>query len=148
MERLIRSAGTESAGTEPAGTEPAGGPPGGTGTVVMLNLLRYREVADYSATPELDPGTPCSGREAYGRYSEAVLPLLAALGGGIEMFGPCHATLIGPEDEEWDDIVLARYPGVAAFVGMVTSPEYRAIAGHRTAALADSRLVPTGAIRP
>ena len=133
MERLVRSAGT---------------PPGTTAPVVMLNLLRHREVADYSATPELDPGTPCSGREAYGRYSEAVLPLLAGLGGGIEMFGPCHGTLIGPEHEERHDIVLARYTSVAAFVGMVTSPEYGAIAGHRLAALADSRLVPTGAARP
>jgi uncharacterized protein (DUF1330 family) len=115
---------------------------------VMLNLLRYRDTADYSAVPELDPGRPVTGREAYAAYSEAVLPILAGLGGGIEMFGACHGTLIGPDGDEWDDIVLVRYPSTQAFVGMVTSEEYRAIQGHRTAALADSRLVRTGAARP
>lgn len=117
------------------------------GSPVMLNLLRYRETADYSPFPELDPGRAVSGREAYNRYSEGVLPLLAGLGGGIEMFGGCHGTLIGPDGEEWDDIVLVRYPSTDAFVQMVGSPEYRAIQGHRSAALADSRLVRTSATR-
>lgn len=31
------------------------------GPVVMLNLLRFRAVADYSATPELAPAAPISG---------------------------------------------------------------------------------------
>jgi len=32
-----------------------------SGSVVMLNLLRSRPVADYSATPELAPGSPITG---------------------------------------------------------------------------------------
>ena len=40
-------------------------------------------------------------------------------------------------------IILVHYPSPAAFIGMVTTPEYQALSGHRTAALADSRLVPT-----
>jgi hypothetical protein len=36
-----------------------------TGAVAMLNLLRFRTVADYSATPELAPAKPISGEEAY-----------------------------------------------------------------------------------
>ncbi len=114
---------------------------------VMLNLLRYRDTADYSASPDLDPGPAITGREAYERYSEGVLPLLAAVGGGIEMWGACLGTVIGPDAEEWDDIVLVRYPSAAAFVSMVTSSDYQAIQGHRTAALADSRLVRTNATR-
>lgn len=117
------------------------------GSPVMLNLLRYRETADYDASPELDPGAPISGREAYQRYSEGVLPILAGLGGAIEMFGGCHGTLIGPDAETWDDIVLVRYPSTATFVAMVSSAEYQAIQGHRTAALSDSRLVRTSATR-
>lgn len=115
--------------------------------IVMLNLLRYRDEADYSEAPDLAPEAPISGREAYQRYSEGVLPILASIDAGIELFGPCHGTLIGPADEAWDEIVLVRYPSTAAFVGMVTSPEYEAITGHRTAALADSRLVRTTAAR-
>ena len=117
------------------------------GAIVMLNLLRYRDTADYSEAPELDPGALVSGREAYQRYSEGVLSILAGLGGGIEALGACHGTLIGPEDEEWDDLVFVRYPGTTTFVQMVSSPEYVAIQGHRTAALADSRLVRTTATR-
>ncbi len=117
------------------------------GTVVMLNLLRYLEVADYSEAAGLAPESPISGREAYQRYSEGVLPILAGIGGSIEMMGACHGTLIGREDEQWDDIVLVRYPDSTAFVSMVSSAEYVAIQGHRTAALADSRLVRTTATR-
>ena len=41
-----------------------------TGAVVMLNLLRFRAVADYSATPDLAPSSPITGEEAYRRYIE------------------------------------------------------------------------------
>jgi hypothetical protein len=40
------------------------------GSVVMLNLIRFREIADYSATPELSPNEPISGRRAYQLYIE------------------------------------------------------------------------------
>ncbi len=114
-------------------------------SVTMLNLLRYAEVADYTEHPELAPEAPISGRAAYDLYSANTLPLLAAAGGEVVMMGACHPSAIAPEGEEWDDIVLVRYPSVAAFVGMVTSAQYQAGMGHRTAALADSRLVPTDA---
>jgi hypothetical protein len=45
-----------------------------SGSVVMLNLLRFPKVADYSATPELAPETPISGAAAYRRYMELTLP--------------------------------------------------------------------------
>ena len=32
------------------------------GPVAMLNLLRFRDVADYSAHPELAPSAPISGK--------------------------------------------------------------------------------------
>ena len=40
-------------------------------------------------------------------------------------------------------IILVRYPSPSAFLDMVTTPDYQSLSGHRTAALADSRLVPT-----
>ena len=55
----------------------------------------------------------------------------------------CGSTVIGPADEQWDVLILVRYPSPTAFIDMVTTPEYQALSGHRTAALADSRLVPT-----
>ena len=111
--------------------------------VVMLNLLRYREVADYSEHAELAPDQPISGEEAYQRYGEAAQPHIDAAGASVQYLGACGPTVIGPADEQWDVIILVRYPSPSAFVGMVTTPEYQALSGHRTAALADSRLVPT-----
>src|ERR1700758_1857293 len=51
------------------------------GEIVMLNLLRFREVADYVASPELAPEQPISGAEAYDRYIVHAMPYLAASGG-------------------------------------------------------------------
>jgi hypothetical protein len=44
------------------------------GSVVMLNLLRFRTAADYFSTPALMPDSPISGKAAYRRYMEHTLP--------------------------------------------------------------------------
>ena len=44
------------------------------GEVVMLNLLRFRKVADYSANPELAPATPIQ----WGRRFPAPAPCRAS----------------------------------------------------------------------
>ena len=56
---------------------------GEKGPVVMLNLLRFRDVADYSAAPELEPTEPISGEAAYRLYMEHTLPYLTNSGGEI-----------------------------------------------------------------
>ena len=110
------------------------------GPIVMINLLRYRDVADYPAGSDAEP---CSGREAYQRYGMHVLPMLAGVGGRIRWLGEARMTVIGPEGEQWDEAVLVEYPSRKAFVTMVSNPDYQKIAIHRTAALADSRLIAT-----
>src|SRR5690349_3081299 len=112
----------------------------GDAPVVMINLLRYRERATYA--PGADAG-PCSGREAYGRYQAGVTPLLAEAGGTVLWFGRARQTVIGPDAERWDDAILVQYPSRRAFLTMVSRPAYQRIAMHRTAALADSRLIAT-----
>lgn len=112
------------------------------GPVVMLNLLRFREVADYAATPELAPDDPISGREAYRRYERHTLPHLGDVGGEVLFLGEGGAPMIGPLDEHWDLVLLVRYPSAAAFLSMAGHEAYLAGVGHRTAALEDSRLVP------
>ncbi len=108
--------------------------------VVMINLLRYRERAGYA--PGAD-AAPCSGREAYGRYQAGVTPLLAEAGASVLWFGRAMQTVIGPDAERWDDAILVQYPSRGAFLAMVSRPAYQRIAMHRTAALADSRLIAT-----
>jgi hypothetical protein len=66
------------------------------GEVVMLNLLRFREVADYASTPELAPEAPISGERAYGLYVQHTLPFLRESGGSLDFMGEGGAFLFGP----------------------------------------------------
>ncbi len=112
------------------------------GRVVMLNLLRYRTVADYSASPELAPASPISGEAAYRIYMQHTMPYLERSGGKVLFFGRGGAFLVGPESERWDAALLVQQDSVSAFMAFASNPEYMAGLGHRTAALEDSRLLP------
>ena len=96
--------------------------------VTMLNLLRFREFSSYK------PGATDAG--ATGQT-------------GRERVWVCDAycSVIAPTGESWDEVLLVQYPNKGAFLKMIQSPEYLAIVHHRTAALADSRLVETVASR-
>lgn len=112
------------------------------GSVVMLNLLRFRAVADYSGAPELAPPSPVSGAEAFRRYIAHTMPHLVASGGELLFFGEGGDFLIGPSDERWDAVMLVRQRSVEAFLAFASNEAYLAGIGHRTAALEDSRLLP------
>jgi len=115
---------------------------GMSGSVVMLNLLRFREVADYSATPELAPATAISGEDAYRIYMKHTRPHIEKAGGELVFIGKGGHPLIGPSDEHWDVVLLVRHKSVEAFMTFATNKDYLAGLGHRQAALADSRLLP------
>lgn len=112
------------------------------GPIVMLNLLRFRNVADYSASPELAPDAPISGEQAFQRYIDHTTPFLAASGGAIRFLGKGGSWLIGPEGEAWDMAMLIEQESVASFIGWNSHEDYLKGIGHRTAALLDSRLLP------
>lgn len=113
-----------------------------TGNVVMLNLLRFRNVADYAATPELAPPSPITGEEAFRRYIAHTLPFLHESGGDVAFLGEGGSFLIGPPDERWDMAMLIWQQSVESFLGFASHDAYLAGTGHRTAALEDSRLLP------
>ena len=112
------------------------------GEVVMLNLLRFRAIADYATTPDLSPGTPISGAEAFARYVEHTLPLLRESGGDLLFLGEGGGWLIGPDEERWDAVMLVRQQSVETFLAFGSNEAMRAGLGHRTAAVEDSRLLP------
>jgi uncharacterized protein (DUF1330 family) len=112
------------------------------GNIVMLNLLRFRETADYSASPELMPTEPISGKQAYQLYIEHTLPFLTNSGGEILFMGEGGDFLIGPTNERWDAVLLIKQNSVNSFIAFESNTEYMKGIGHRTAALADSRLLP------
>jgi hypothetical protein len=108
----------------------------------MLNLLRFRAQADYSAAPELAPPVPISGAEAFERYIAHTLPYLRASGGEVFFLGDGAGWLIGPPDERWDLAMLVRQDSVESFMRFANAAEYLAGLGHRVAAIEDSRLLP------
>jgi len=112
------------------------------GSVTMLNLLRFRDTADYSQYPDLAPDEPITGEQAYDLYAALVLPPLSSVGAKPILIGRGGPLLIGPEDARWDRVLIVEYPSVAKFFEMIQNSEYQAISGHRTAALEDSRLLP------
>ena len=105
------------------------------GPIHMLNLVRFREWADY---PD---GRKVTGAEAYAAYGRVSFPVFSRLGGRIIWRGEFELTLIGPEKERWDECFIAEYPSVAAFVEMIKDPVYREAVKHRQAAVLDSRLI-------
>jgi uncharacterized protein (DUF1330 family) len=108
--------------------------------VTMLNLLRFNEYAAYPVDSE---HSACSGREAYRRYSETALAKLDEIGATPVWMGQALASVIAPEGEQWDEVFLVRYPSGQAFFQMLGMEDYQTATVHRTAALADARLIAT-----
>lgn len=103
--------------------------------IMMLNLVRFRDKADY------EDGRDATGAEAYAAYGRESGPIFRRVGGEIIWRGAPELMLIGPADERWDVIFVARYPTAGAFLEMVTDPDYRIAVKHRQAAVRDSRLI-------
>src|SRR5690606_32554528 len=91
----------------------------------MLNLLDFKHDG---------------GAERYREYAAAVAPLLERVGGRVLFAGSGCAPLIGPS--KWDMVALVEYPSRQAFLDMVGSDDYQAIAHLRAEALERSELVP------
>lgn len=96
------------------------------GPVVMLNMLKFK---------------PDGGLRSYIQYGQSVQPLIEAVGGSIEYQAMAAESLLGGQD--WDMIVLVRYPSRGDFLKMVESDQYQAIAHLRENALERSVLYAT-----
>jgi hypothetical protein len=112
------------------------------GPVHMVNMVRFRDLADYRGKSELPP---CSGREAYfQRYAPAFSKVAQGEDYGLFWLGNVRGVLVGAEGENWDDIVIVRYSSFAALRRILESAAYEAEAApHRRAALADWRFIIT-----
>jgi len=112
------------------------------GEVIMLNLLRFKEVADYSNLPEIAPREVISGKEAYQIYINQTLPFLEKSGGEIMLLGKSEYFFIGPMEEKWDLVMMIKQKSLESFLAFASDPLYSNVIGHREAALLDSRLLP------
>jgi uncharacterized protein (DUF1330 family) len=96
------------------------------GPVVMLNLLKFKPRATNAES---------TGGEEYRRYGDAAVEMIEARGGKVLWTGRADQVLIGDPEQDWDAVLLVQYPSRAAFVDMVTTPEYDKAHGHREAGL-------------
>ncbi len=111
--------------------------------IEMLNLVKFRDRAQYPSDHKLAKAG-LSGAQAYKNYGAETAPIIARLGASILWRGAFQTTLIGPADETWDAVFVARYPNAHAFLAMVTDPVYRDAVVHRQAAVETSRLIRCG----
>ena len=101
--------------------------------VTMLNLMRFRERS-------LDGNG--SGWDAYLRYSALTIKLIKERGGTIIWTGRAETVALGnPDAHRWDYVALVRYPSRAAFLDMMSSPEYAAANIERENGCADHAIV-------
>ena len=110
----------------------------------MLNLLRFRDLADYPESHE-NAGKGMTGAEAYAAYGRDSGAVFTRVGGKVIWRGSMEAVLTGPmEGEHWDGAFIAYYPNAGCFLEMVTDPVYQQAVKHRQAAILTSRLVRFG----
>jgi uncharacterized protein (DUF1330 family) len=112
------------------------------GEIIMLNLLRFNEIADYSKFSDIAPKSPITGKEAYQIYINRTLPFLIKSGGEIMLLGKSKHFFIGPMEEKWDLVMMIKQKSLHSFLSFASDPQYQEIIGHREAAIVDSRLLP------
>jgi uncharacterized protein (DUF1330 family) len=106
----------------------------------MLNLLLYRELAEYPEGHEYH-SNGWSGRRAYAEYGKTSGPIFNRVGGTIVWRGAFQTMVTGPDERAWHDGFVAEYPNSGAFFEMIKDAEYQLAVVNRTAALKDSRLI-------
>lgn len=116
------------------------------GPFVMVNLLKFKDKAEYASDYAGSENTDVSGAEAYARYGAAVAKCLADVGATPRYSGPVTGLMLGEVEENWDMVALAEYPSLEAMRTMIMSSEYQAISVHRTAGLAGQLNIKTKSV--
>jgi uncharacterized protein (DUF1330 family) len=117
--------------------------PGPEGPIYMVNLLKFKERAEYKDGRETD----LTGREAYGLYEEGVAELLLEFGGHGAFFADVERLMLGEVEELWDTVAVAVYPSRQAMMDMMQSPRMQEISVHRSAGLAGQLNIETAGAR-
>ena len=109
--------------------------------VFMLNVMRfYEQIKQFPGVP-----TTMTPIEANVHYEDVVVPILLRSGGypivgGNSMrisSGQKKSNLIvfEPELDNWDRVLVVRYPGRRTFFDLVTNPEYLKVMPYKLASL-------------
>ncbi len=110
--------------------------------VYMLNLMRFFDRL------RSFPGAPATGtpQEANAHYEAAVTPLLIKRGGYPILTGSAtkikggqdresNLMVYRPDLDNWDRVLVVRYPGRRTFLELLTNPEYLKVMPYKLSSL-------------
>lgn len=101
--------------------------PADDGPVWMVNLMKYRGVADYSD----GRSSTISGKEADDLY--APLDILGDIGAEPVLFGEVDQQLLG--EPVWDRIAVVKYATRKSFIDMQSRPDFQQAHQHKEAGM-------------
>ncbi len=108
------------------------GEPGPEGPIYMVNLLKFKDKAEYKD----GRATDLTGRAAYMIYGRAVSGILPKFGGQAIFGADVTHLSLGQVEDLWDEVAIAMYPRRSAMIEMTSSPEWLEASVHREAGLA------------
>ncbi len=111
-------------------------PPEADGPVWMVNLMKYRDVADYADGRETD----ISGREADDLYTP--LESLAGVGAQIVFVGEVEDQFLG-DSPRWDRVAVVKYPTRRSFIEMQSRPDFQEKHVHKEAGMQETFVIGT-----
>ena len=117
--------------------------PGAEGAICMVNLIKFKERAEYEDGRETD----LTGREAYELYETGVKKLLQGVGGCIGFEGDVGRLTLGEVEELWDVVVLAVWPSRQVMLEVMQSEGMQEIGVHRGAGLAGQLNIETSGFK-
>jgi len=111
--------------------------------VAALNLFQFHDRASYSPDdPEYGTAdADITGREAYAKYATIAGKSISAIGGRVVFSTAVDQVMIGASDPKWDVSAIMYFPTRAAFMEMLTNPEFQSASRHRKAALENHYMV-------
>ncbi len=105
------------------------------GPIYMVNLMKYREIAEYDGQD--DASASISGRDADDQYNPA--SILNKLGAAIVFVADVERTDVGVDD--WDRIAIVRYPTRLSFVEMQSRKDFGEKHKHKAAGMLRTTLI-------
>lgn len=106
-------------------------PPEDDGPIWMVNLMKYREKADYADGRSSD----ISGREADDLY--APLGPLKAIGAEVVFVADVDTQFLN-DSPKWDRVGIVKYPSRRAFLEMQNRPDFKELHHHKEAGMAET----------
>ena len=109
-------------------------PPEEDGPIWMVNLMAYRDKADYADGRASD----ISGREADDLY--APFGPLKAIGAQIVFAADVDTQFLNPEPK-WNRVAIVKYPTRRSFIEMTTRADFKELHHHKEAGMASTFVI-------